>query len=187
MSLVRYPVAANAQIALAAPLGLAERASDAARLADGPVEFVSEAVGDAFETREAAYAVWRPVLEANADWCALRETVAPVAGKPQVLMPVQPSHRDGRRWPTPPPPPKTIWRLNVTYWRLTMLSEPANAERLDQARKARRDPRAEQLDVAALRALAEQPLRAQRLQKGLDIGLFEMRAPEDPSRLIADE
>jgi hypothetical protein len=35
--------------------------------------------------------------------------------------------------------------------------------------------------------MAQQPLRAQRLQKGLDIGLFEVRAPEDPSRLIADE
>ena len=187
MSLVRYPVAANAQIALSAPLGLAERASDAARLAIAPVDFVSEAVGDAFETREAAFAVWRSALEANAEWCVLRETVAPVAGKPQVLMPVQPSHRDGRRWPTPPPPPKTVWRLNVTYWRLAAPSEPATSEPLDQARKARRDPRAEQLNVAALRALAEQPLRAQRLQKGLDIGLFEIQAPEDPSRLIADE
>jgi hypothetical protein len=60
-------------------------------------------------------------------------------------------------------------------------------ENLAQARKARRDPKADQLDAAALWAMAQQPLRAQRLQKGLDIGLFEVRAPEDPSRLIADE
>jgi hypothetical protein len=43
------------------------------------------------------------------------------------------------------------------------------------------------LDSASVRALAEQPLRPQRLQKGLDVGLFEVRAPEDPTRLIADE
>jgi hypothetical protein len=188
MSLVRYPIGDSPQVALSAPLGAAERASDAARLAGGAVEFVSGSLGAAFETREAALEAWRHALGPDQPWCGLRETVAPVSGRAPVLVPVQPSHREGRRWPTPPPPPKTVWHLCVTYWRpIGLKAEPNLTENLAQARKARRDPKADQLDAAALRAMAQQPLRAQRLQKGLDIGLFEVRAPEDPSRLIADE
>ena len=188
MSLVCYPIGDSPQVALSAPLGAAERASDAARLAGGAVEFVSESMGAAFETREAALQAWRHVLNQDQAWCSLRETVAPVSGRTPVLVPVQPSHREGRRWPTPPPPPKTVWHLCVTYWRpISLKADPIVTENLAQARKARRDPKADQLDAAALRAMAQQPLRAQRLQKGLDIGLFEVQAPEDPSRLIADE
>jgi hypothetical protein len=54
MSLVRYPIGDSPQVALSAPLGAAERASDAAHLAGGAVEFVSESLGAAFETRDAA-------------------------------------------------------------------------------------------------------------------------------------
>jgi hypothetical protein len=54
MSLVRYPIADSPQVALSAPLGAAERASDAARLAGEAVEFVSESLGAAYQTLEAA-------------------------------------------------------------------------------------------------------------------------------------
>lgn len=191
MSLVRYPVAASPEAALAAPLGHAERESDAARLAGMDVAFVSHDMGPEFDSREAASEAWRDLLgdpSPEAAWHKIRETMAPVSGRMPGPKRLTPSFENGKRWPAALPRPRTVWRLNITYWRpkVAQADLPA-AETGVQARKLRRDPEAEQLDAATLRALATQPLRAQRLQKGLDIGLFEVRAPEDPDRLIADE
>ena len=55
---VLYPIAANAEAALAQPVGRAARESEAASLAAGTVEFVSEAVGPAFATFDAARDAW---------------------------------------------------------------------------------------------------------------------------------
>ena len=54
MSAILYPVAANAEEALAGPRGRVARQKDAAQLAEGPVSFVTEDVGGAFASREAA-------------------------------------------------------------------------------------------------------------------------------------
>ena len=195
MSLVRYPVADSPHTALASPLGEAERASDAVRIAGCEIEFVSQDMGADFDTREAALTVWDQTLSVHM-WCRLREVVVAAPGRRAALIALQPSNLNGRRWPSPPPPPRTVWRLNVSYWRPRRVQTDPLApggglegpqEGLTQARKARRDRSSDQLDAAALRAMAHQPLRAQRSQKGLDIGLFEIRAPEDPTRLIADE
>jgi hypothetical protein len=75
--------------------------------------------------------------------------------------PRKPVNRDGRRWPAPKPD--------------------------GHARRLRRDPASEALDARALRALTHQPLRAARPQQALDIGLFEVRMPEDPARTMPDE
>jgi len=191
MSLVRYPIAVSAEAALSSPLGHAERQSEAARLAGKAVAFISQDMGPEFDSREAAQEAWRDQLSDLAPedlWRTVRETVAPVSGRMPGPKQLTPIFEAGKRWPAPPPKPKTVWRLNITFWQPIVAQADGPAEQTGpQARKLRRDPEAEQLDGASLRALAQQPLRPQRLQKGLDIGLFEVRAPEDPTRLIADE
>jgi hypothetical protein len=195
MSLVRYPIAASAEEALASALGHAEREREAQRLVGKPVAFVSQDMGPEFDSRDAAVEAWRDQLTDLAPeemWRKVRETVAPISSRMPGPKQLTPTYEGGKRWPAPPPRPKTIWRLNITFWRPIVVQTEAPAPLIapqtgPQARKLRRDPEAERLDSASLRALAEQPLRPQRLQKGLDIGLFEIRAPEDPNRLIADE
>src|SRR5580658_4151828 len=54
MTAILYPVAASAEAALARPMGRAAREREAAALAGAHVAFVSETVGPAFRTREAA-------------------------------------------------------------------------------------------------------------------------------------
>ena len=191
MSLVRYPIAVSAEAALSSPLGHAERQSEAARLAGKAVAFISQDLGPEFENRDAALEAWHEQLTDLSPedlWRKVRETVAPVSGRMPGPKQLTPTFDAGKRWPAPPSKPKTVWRLNITFWQPIIVQADAPAEQTGpQARKLRRDPEAEQLDGASLRALAQQPLRPQRLQKGLDIGLFEVRAPEDPTRLIADE
>ena len=191
MSLVRYPIATSAEAALSSPLGHAERESEAVRLAGKAVAFISQDMGPEFDNREAALEAWREQLadlSAEDLWRKVRETVALISSRMPGPKQLTPTFEAGKRWPAPPPKPKTIWRLNVTFWQPIVDQVEVPAEQTGpQARKLRRDPDAEQLDGATLRALAQQPLRPQRLQKGLDIGLFEVRAPEDPTRLIADE
>lgn len=190
---VLHPVAANADAALNAPLGRAAREREAAALAGEPVEFVVEAAGPAFESREAALEAYAGRVEAPGRsavapedrFCDLREMLA---DRPPP--PARPAKADGRRWPAPPPPPATLWRLSVSYWRpVSAAAEMASAgAELDQARRlrrARRDSRA--LDAAALRRLAGQPLRPVRPQQPLDLGLFEVRLPENPSIVMPDE
>src|SRR5438128_1712730 len=116
---VLYPIAATAEAALAQPVGRAARESDAVAAASGAVEFVSDAVGPAFASYEEAVGVYRSRIETGPEdrYCALREVIDPGAGR-RTLRPVKPSYRDGRRWPEPKPPPATLWRLSITYWRI---------------------------------------------------------------------
>jgi hypothetical protein len=189
---VLYPVAANAEAALVAPLGRAARESEAALLAAGEVEFVTEPAGPAFASYEAALDAYagrvddeRPgcgPVQAQDRYCALREVIAPDAGR--APRPLKPSYRAGRRWPEPKPPPPTVWRLSVSYWRVV---DAARFAQLQQARKARRAAGAEALDAKTLRALSQQPLRPVRPQQPLDVGLFEVSPPEAPHIIMPDE
>ncbi len=192
MSAVLYPVAANAEQALNAPVGRAAREREAQRMAGEAVVFVTEQTGPAFPTMEAALDAWRGRLEdfrpgqsvmlAPEDrFCALREVMAEGAGRPP--RPQKPAMRAGRRWPTPRETPQVVWRLSVSYWRIGK----ADPIPLDQARKARRDARAADLPPDRLRMLTSHPLRPVKPQQPLDIGLFEARRPEDPSVIIPDE
>ena len=95
-----------------------------------------------------------------------------------------PTNKDGRRWPAPPPARPTAWRLAVSYW---TLEDAAAQPAASQARTLRMRADGAQLGAEALRAIARQPLRPDRLQRPLDIGLFETPLPESPGRLIADE
>lgn len=195
---ILYPVADNADAALHAPKGFAARERDASHLAAGKVAFVTEAVGPAFETREAAMDAYAGRLDDNrpgkvfalppeARWCTLR----PVAPDPALKRrkPVKPLMKNGRRWPAPDPsaaPAK--WRLSVSYWRIAGAAlATAEAEAMEAARKLRRDAAGEALGPGALRALADQPLRPFRPQQPLDIGLFETRPPEAPHIIMPDE
>jgi hypothetical protein len=191
MTAVRYPVAKTAEAALSGPVGRAARMSEAEALAGGAVDFVSEAAGPAFPSREA-------LLEAYAGRLDDENTGASVAPEDRYLnmveladektapQPVRPVYRAGRRWPKPRAAPQTLWRLSVRYWRIgepaaPLLSPPATPA--EAARRAQAQP----LDAKALRERIQQPLRPVKPQQPLDIGLFEVRPPDAPHIVMPDE
>ena len=192
---VLYPVAPNAEAALHGPLGFAARERAAEVLAGGSVAFVTEAVGPAFETQDAALDAYagrldddrpgrRSQVAPESRWCALRPVAAP--GSARRRRTVEPVNRDGRRWPVPARRgPGIVWRLSVSYWRVG--GAAAGVEPAEAARKLRKRAGGEELDPMTLRALARQPLQAVRPQQPLDIGLFETRLPEAPHILMPDE
>lgn len=193
---ILYPVAANVDAALTAAVGFAARERTALDLAGGEeVAFVTEAVGPAFESREAALDAYAGKLDderpdkrfavaPEARWCELRPVAADRV--PRKKKPVQPSMKDGRRWPAPDAGVKpALWRLSVSYWRIG--KGLPMGEALRSAREMRRDPSADGLQPKVLRQLADQPLRPFRPQQPLDIGLFERRLPENPEIVVPDE
>jgi hypothetical protein len=192
MNAILYPVAANAEEALARPKGRAAREREAKRLAGGPVRFVTEATGPGFATREAALDAYagrvddeRPQHRFQAApedrYCTVAERVENAAH----LAPVEPAFAKGRRWPAPPARrPATVFRMMVSFWRS---GEAAAEPTGEQARRLRRKSEAAQMDAAQLRSLAQQPMRPFKPQQPLDVGLFEMPAPEAPHILIPDE
>lgn len=188
MTAILYPVATNAEQALSRPLGRAARESEARKRAGEAVVFATDPVGPAFATREAALDAYRgrvedertgAVPEAEDRYCRLVEQVAEGTKAPR---PVEPTYADGHRWPAPPKPPKTVWRLSVAYWRIGTAARPLEAPQARVARKA-----GEAVDPETLRAIARTPLRATKPQQPLDIGLFEIRPPEAPHIVMPDE
>lgn len=191
MSLIHYPVADNADAALTTPRGRAAREREAASILKADVVFETQLVGPGFATREAALDAYAGKVEddragrafspAPEDrWLRLVEVVAP--DERRAPAPLRPANKDGKRWPQPPAPPRTVWRLSVSYWRPAAADQPVDGP---QARLARR--KAQDLDRDALRALTRQPLRPVKPQQGLDIGLFETRLPENPDIIVPDE
>ncbi len=192
MTAILYPVADTAEAALHAPRGYAVREREAESLAGAAVAFVSEAVGPAFATRDAALDAYAgrlederpgaPMAPPEARWGQLTPVAAETPS--QRSAPVQPSYRQGRRWPIQDDAPPILWRLSVSYWKIGGAAVELPSE---PARKLRRGNAGRELAGPALNALARQPLRAVKLQQPLDIGLFEMRPPEAPDTLIPDE
>jgi hypothetical protein len=192
---ILYPVAANAEAALHAPLAFAARERAAADAAGEAVVFVTEAVGPAFESREAALDAnagrldddrpgKRFAVPPEARWCELRPVAPGNASRRK--KPVRPLMKEGRRWPAPDPAARhALWRLSVSYWRIG--KGLPMGQTLEAARRMRREPGADQLEPKVLRQLAEQPLRPFRPQQPLDIGLFETRPPEAPHIIMPDE
>ena len=187
---VLYPVAMNAEAALQAPVGRAVREREALGFAGGfRVAFTRELVGPSFATREAAEAAWpalidrsgAPAVQPEDRFCELMEVLEPATrGGGQA----EPVFTAGSRWPKPKRPLKTLWRLQVGYWRIV---DPAAESSLPQARAARRAQDAQALDAKALRAMARQPLQPVKPQQPLDIGLFEYSPPDAPHLIIPDE
>lgn len=176
MTAILYPVAANAEQALARPLGRAAREREAADAAGEAVVFTTDPTGPAFATREAALEAYAgPVGEA---WARLAEQILPG----QTLAHAEPSFEGGRRWPAPAAPPRTAWRLMVSYWRVATAERPIEAPQARAARRARQP-----LDAETLRAIAREPLRPIEPQQPLDIGLFEVRPPDAPHIVMPDE
>ena len=195
MSAIRYPIAANADAALSAPLGRAARASEAAVLAGGNVVFVTEPAGPAFTGREAALDAFtgridderpgRTASIASEDrFCQLRELAEKPPPRPGKSLPPAPISRDGRRWAAPLPAPATVWRLSVSYWKLAEAAEPI-LQPPEAGAPGRRGPTAH--DPKTLRERIGQPLRPVKPQQPLDVGLFEFRPPEAPHILMPDE
>ena len=175
MTAILYPVAANAEQALAAPLGAAEREREAEHLAGQAVVFTTDPTGPAFATREAALAAYGP----DEPWRRLSEQILPGQKLPRA----EATCEDGRRWAAPSrPPPRTAWRLMVSYWRIATAERPIQAPQAHAARRARQP-----LDPQTLQAIARQPLRPIAPQHPLDIGLFEVRPPEAPHIVMPDE
>lgn len=195
MNGVLYPVAASAQQALSAPLGRAARQADAQRLAAGEVAFVSEPVGPAFATRDAALDAFpgrvddeRPghssTVSPEDRFLGLREVIAGPAPRRRSA-PIKPSYQDGRRWPLPAPPPPTVWRLSVSYWRVRQAGEAVlEPPPIDQQPRRRAGSPA---DPRELRRRLDEPLQAIKPQQALDIGLFEFRLPDAPHIVMPDE
>jgi hypothetical protein len=190
MTAVLYPVAPNADLALAAPKGRAAREREAVKLAGEAVVFTTDPVGPAFATRQAALDAYSgrvedersgAMPEAQDRFCRLAEQIVIQPGKTAPL-PVEPVFADGRRWPQPGTQPQTAWRLMVSYWRIATAERPIAAPQARQARRSR-----EPLDAATIRAMARQPLRPVEPQQPLDIGLFETRLPEAPDVVVPDE
>lgn len=193
MTAIRYPVAQNAEAALSAPMARAARASEAEALVGAAVEFVTEAAGPAFESREAALGAYagrldderpehRVSIEPEDRYCALIEMAAgPVAPRPVM----KPTYQGGRRWPKPSAAARpTVWRLSIRYWRVAVDQPLLEAEPPGAPRAARRSAG---LDAKALRERLGEPLRPVKPQQPLDIGLFEVRPPEAPHILMPDE
>jgi hypothetical protein len=185
MNAILYPVAPNAEQALSRPAGRAAREREARALAGEPVSFATEPVGPAFASRDAALEAYRgrvETLDVEDRYCQLVERIVGDPGRPPRLAPVKPTFQDGRRWPAAPPePPRTAWRLMVSYWRPTS----AAAAEAPQARVARRA--GEAVDRETLKSIAEAPLRPVKPQQPLDIGLFERALPEAPHIVVPDE
>ena len=194
MTAILYPVAETAEAALHAARGYAARAREAEALAGSGVAFVTETIGPAFQSREAAldaYVARRPVLAAEAStdagadgWLTLVPVATETGGRVDRREPVRPAFKDGRRWPEPTRSAVVLWRLSVAFWRI---GGQDIAAPLEAARRMRRDAASRDLGGPVLNALARQPLRALRPQQPLDIGLFETRPPEAPDTLIPDE
>jgi hypothetical protein len=178
MTAILYPVAVNAEQALASPVGRAAREREALAVASGEaVVFATDPTGPAFATREAAADTYGGLLDEP--WRRLAEQILPG----QRAVHAEPVFEDGRRWPVPPAaPPRTAWRLMVSYWRIGTAERPIETP---QARKVRRAGRP--LDPEALRAIAREPLRPVEPQQPLDIGLFEVRPPDAPHIVMPDE
>ena len=188
MTAILYPVATNADLALSRPVGRAARESEARRRAGQAVVFATDPVGPAFATREAALDAYRGRVEDERrgaspepedKYCRLIEQVADGAKRPK---PVEPTYADGHRWPDPPKPPRTVWRLAVSYWRIGTAERPLEAPQARAARKSKQP-----LEPQTLRAIADTPLRPTKPQQPLDIGLFEVRPPDAPHIVMPDE
>ncbi|HEX3886081.1 MAG TPA: hypothetical protein VHW05_01195 [Phenylobacterium sp.] len=177
MTAILYPVAANAELAMASPMARAAREREAQGVAGEAVVFTTDPTGPAFATREAALDAYAgPVGES---WARLAEQILPG----QKLPPVEPTFADGRRWPVPvPTAPRTAWRLMVSYWRIATAERPIETPQARAARRAKTAPNGE-----TLRAMARQPLRPIEPQQPLDIGLFEIRPPDAPHIVMPDE
>jgi hypothetical protein len=166
MSGVLFPIGPNPEAALAAPIGRAGLESAARRLVGGAVSFARELAGPAFDTREDALAAYRGRLDDDGVFVAPEDRFCDLQA---VLAP-------GKT------PRRIVWRLSLGYWK-----SEGGAVTAPQARQARRKAHNADLDALALNAIAEQPLRPLHPQKALDIGLFEIRLPENPAVIIADE
>ena len=170
---ILYPIAANAELALSAPKGRAAREREAEILIGEGVRFVTEFTGPVFEA--AARDAYQGRLDDHRT--DSRTVIVPEDRycdiKPIVDRGIR--HLVGRH---------SLWRLSVSYWRT---GEAPTGVELEQARKARRNPKAETPDAATLETLVRQPLRPLRPQQPLDVGLFEVRLPEAPHIIVPDE
>ena len=158
----------------------------ARRLSDVGVpgaRFLSESVGPSFESEAALrsyYDACHPGLMAEPFVSAQCRFL-----KRQSQKPLKPTYETGKRWPDAPSAPQSHWVLILTYWNIaekTVVTPPPV-----QARKLRKKADATALSADVVKSLTDQGLKPLMPQKALDIGLFEIRAPENPDLILPDE
>ncbi len=172
MSAILYPIAASPADALDRPKGRAAREREAERLAGGEVAFVREFTGPVYRDEAQARAAWGSRIDGPGSGLAQEDRFCELKAVIQ-------------RSRVPFASPHTGWRLAVAYWRTG--AAPTTKAEAEQARKARRQKAGVAPDVQALEAMANQPLLPLKPQKALDIGLFEVRLPENPDIVVPDE
>jgi hypothetical protein len=180
VSAILYPIAANADAALRDPRGRAVREREAERVAGEPVAFAREFTGPSFKNEDEARAHYAGRLDDERP--GSRTAIAPEDRFCDLKPIIQRSR-------VPFTHPHTVWRLSVGYWRIgeAHTADETPQTKTSQARKARREKSGEAPDAETLEAMANQPLQPIKPQKALDIGLFEVRLPENPGIIVADE
>ena len=202
MSLIAYPIAADAHDALArlrAGEGLrASREKEAELAAKARVAFVTQAVGPVYESRDEALDAYAGLVEddrkgrtfmpADSDrfcllTCRIRD---PRRGKSK---PMQPVFAEGHRWPARREPVASVWQLSLSYWKIMTVAQAkaAGLPPVGQARHLRKKATGRDLTPEEIAALSQGPLTAARPQNALDFGLFDFPLPENPAIIIADE
>ena len=202
MSLIAYPIAADAHEALARlKAGEALRAvreKEAELAAKARVAFVTQVVGPVYETRDEALDAFAGLIEddrkgrtfmpADSDrfcllTCRIRDQ------KRAKSQPTQPVFAEGQRWPQKREPVPSVWQLSLSYWKIMTVAQAkaAGLPPIGQARHLRKKATGRDLTPEEIAALSQGPLLAARPQKALDFGLFDFPLPENPSIIIADE
>jgi hypothetical protein len=202
MSLIAYPIAANAHDALtrlkAGEPPRAVREKEAELAARARVAFVTETVGPVYETREDALEAYAGWVEDDRKGCLFMPDAAdrycllicrirdPKRGKPK---PMQPVFAEGERWPKKHEPSASVWQLSLSYWKVMTVAQAkaAGIPPIGQARHLRKRANGRDLTPEEIMALSQGPLMAARPQKALDFGLFDFPLPENPAIIIADE
>ncbi len=183
MALIRYPIAADVQAALAEGAPTAARESEAEALAGVHVVFASEYAGPVYADRDSALSAWVGRLEDDRDghafnpppeerFCKLICRTANLGDKHTGVLTTEP-----------------VWQVSVSYWKIMAAPRAAigKGKGKGQARKMRKSAKAAALDVEEVRQLAIEPLKPYLAQKSLDFGLFDTAPPVNPNPFITDE
>ncbi len=187
MTLPAYPVASGAQDALhklkVAATPRAAREREAETLAGARVIFVTESTGPLYEQEADAMSAWAGVAGDVACRLVCRLKDAPRKSR----KPLEPTFRDGERWPQLKAPPVAVWQLSISYWKVLDMARTSPGTSPSKPARALRRKGGEALTPEEVLALVESPMTAGRPQKALDFGLFDFPLPENPGIIIADE
>lgn len=185
-----YPIGSSISEILtgyaARSLSLARRETEARTIAGKNVRLISQPTSSRFEDEASLITYYEQchpglLLEGFArPQC--RKDPAAKPSKPPTITIEDPT----RRW-TIRTPSSVYWCLSLTFWQVEAEAAPRPSPPSEPARRLRTSSRPRELSPDALKALTDQPLAPLHPQKALDIGLFEIRAPENQGLILPDE